>query len=305
MTVTAAAPGVPTGLTLDVTTATQIVASWTAPANNGGSTITGYYVEYRPGTSGSFANMTVTTTTATITSLAAGAYQVKVAAINAIGTGLSTTPISATVKAVATVPNAPTSLTLTGGVGEFTARWIAPVNDGGASITGYTLDYRLGVSGNWTSANVTALTTTITGLTAGSYQVRVAAINSVGTGGHSGTHLATVTAVLTVPGVPRNFTLVWNAAPTETFQADWTAPASDGGSPITRYEYHRDYSRNIAHNAADNFPNNIAPVSLGLVTRWTSRFKYLQPAFYLWVRVRAVNAIGNGPYTATLRAYRP
>ena len=117
------------------------------------------------------------------------------------------------------MPDAPTGLTLVGGLFEFTATWTAPVNDGGASITGYTLDYRLGVSGNWTSANVTGLTTTITGLTAGSYQVRVAAVNSVGTGGHSGTHLATVTATVTAPGVPTNFRkegrfLLWDAPTT-------------------------------------------------------------------------------------------
>ena len=300
----ATVPNVPTGLTVSGAIG-RFTATWIAPANDGGASITGYDVNYRVGNTGSFTSVKVTALTTTITGLAgAPAYQVKVAAINSVGTG-SFTPHKFVTVIAATVPNAPTSLTLTGGVGEFTARWIAPVNDGGASITGYTLDYRLGVSGNWTSANVTALTTTITGLTAGSYQVRVAAVNSVGTGGHSGTHLATVTAVLTVPGVPRNFTLVWNAAPTSTFQGDWTAPASDGGSPITRYEYKRDYNRDIAHNAADNYPYGIAPVSTGLATRYTSVKNYLQPAFYLWIKVRAVNAIGNGPYTNTLRAYRP
>ena len=300
----ATVPNVPTGLTVSGAIG-RFTATWIAPANDGGASITGYDVNYRVGNTGSFTSVKVTALTTTITGLAgAPAYQVKVAAINSVGTG-SFTPHKFVTVIAATVPNAPTSLTLTGGVGEFTARWIAPVNDGGASITGYTLDYRLGVSGNWTSANVTALTTTITGLTAGSYQVRVAAVNSVGTGGHSGTHLATVTAVLTVPGVPRNFTLVWNAAPTSTFQGDWTAPASDGGSPITRYEYQQDYNRDIAHNAADNFPYGIAPVSTGLATRYTSVKNHLPPAFYLWIRVRAVNAIGNGPWTTGLRAYRP
>ena len=287
VTVTAAAPGVPTGLTLDVTTATQIVASWTAPANNGGSTITGYYVEYRPGTSGSFANMTVTTTTATITSLAAGAYQVKVAAINAIGTGLSTTPISATVTAALTVPNAPTSLSLTGGSTQFTASWIAPVIDGGTIITGYDLNYRLGVSGNWTSVIVTALTATITGLAAGSYQVRVAAVNAVGTGGHSGTHLATVTA-LTAPGVPTNYRKEGNLLL-------WDAPTT--GGPVSYYERSQRAKR----------VTSTIWLAWGVLKRTASPMSprgSTAPGWHYEWRVRGVNSAGNGPWTTGIQADR-
>ena len=160
------APGIPTGLTV-TRGVNSLAASWTAPASDGGSVITRYQVQYRAGNSGQFLTYYSTVTTATITSLIAGAYQVKVAAINAIGRGAFTTPISATVTALLTVPNVPTGLTVSGGIGQFTATWIAPANDGGASITGYDVNYRVGNTGSFTSVKVTALTTTITGISSG------------------------------------------------------------------------------------------------------------------------------------------
>ena len=63
-------PAAPTGLTLTPGSA-RIDASWTAPTATGGSAVTGYVVEYRPGTAGNWltANVTVTGTGATITGL--------------------------------------------------------------------------------------------------------------------------------------------------------------------------------------------------------------------------------------------
>ena len=296
----ATAPGIPTGLTVSGGVGT-IDASWTAPAKDGGEAITGYKVIYRVGNLGGYTTIVVTGLTTTITGLAgAPAYQVKVAAINSVGTGVYSPHKIVTVIA-ATVPNAPTSLTLTGGNSQFTATWIAPANDGGSTITGYTLDYRLGVSGNWTSANVTGLTTTITGLTAaGSYQVRVAAVNSVGTGGHSLTHLVTVTA-LTAPGVPTGLTLRLGVAPGNQAIANWTAPASDGGSTITKYQVQYDHSNNINYVFQPHIGRQ-NDVTTG--TTWT-RAPYGGRNLYIWVRVRAVNAIGNGAWSALVRTRHP
>ena len=292
---TASVPGIPRKLTLDVTTAGQIGVNVNDPVSDGGAALTGWYLEWRPGTSGSFANMTVPILTRTpflITGLAAGAYQVKVAAINSAGTGLSTAVVTATVKIVLTVPDAPTGLTLVGGNTQFTASWTAPVNDGNATITGYILDYRLGVIGNWTSANVTGLTTTITGLTvAGSYQVRVAAVNSVGTGGHSASHLATVTAVLAL-SAPQNFAVTLSSI---FAVMTWTAPASDGGFAITKYQYR--YSGISQTAAAITDPANLAtgPVDVSATVTTTSRI-ISGPRIYYFA-IRAVNSHGNGPYS--------
>ena len=82
---------------------TSLDVSWTAPGLNGGPAITGYNLQYRQGTSGSFTNgpQNVSGTSAMITGLTAGtSYQVQVRALNGetpsdwspAGTGSSSTP---------------------------------------------------------------------------------------------------------------------------------------------------------------------------------------------------------------------
>lgn len=80
-------PAAPTGLTATGGN-TQAVLAWTAPYN-GGSAITGYVVEYTPsGGSASTVNTGSSSASYTLTGLTDGtAYTVRVAAVNAIGTG--------------------------------------------------------------------------------------------------------------------------------------------------------------------------------------------------------------------------
>ena len=94
-----AAPSVGATANLD----TSLDVSWTAPGLNGGPAITGYNLQYRQGTSGSFTNgpQNVSGTSAMITGLTAGtSYQVQVRALNGetpsdwspAGTGSTSTP---------------------------------------------------------------------------------------------------------------------------------------------------------------------------------------------------------------------
>jgi alpha-tubulin suppressor-like RCC1 family protein len=86
------APGPPTSLQLVSKTATSLTLSWTAPANDGGSPITDYIVEYSTdGTNWTtFNDGTSTTTSASITDLTRGsAYQLRVKAANSHGNGAS------------------------------------------------------------------------------------------------------------------------------------------------------------------------------------------------------------------------
>ena len=86
---TATAPVAPAAPTVVAVTgsSTSLAVSWSAPADNG-SAITSYDLQYRPGTSGNFADgpQNATGTSATLTGLAANSpYQVQVRATNAEG----------------------------------------------------------------------------------------------------------------------------------------------------------------------------------------------------------------------------
>jgi len=86
-------PAAPTGLTATAGNA-QVALSWTAPADNGGSAITDYVVQFSSNggsTWNTFADGTSTATSATVTGLTNGtAYVFRVAAVNAVGTGAYT-----------------------------------------------------------------------------------------------------------------------------------------------------------------------------------------------------------------------
>lgn len=86
--------------------------------------------------------------------------------------------------AIEGVPGAPTAVEATAGVLEADVEWLAPADPGDSSIINYNVQKRIG-SGAWTTvsaATSTALTRTITGLTAVSHTARVRAVNTQGPG---------------------------------------------------------------------------------------------------------------------------
>ena len=107
-------------------------------------------------------------------------------------------------------PDAPTNLVATGGNQQVALTWTAPARTGGASITDYIVQFQLSTDNgsNWTTfsdGTSTTASATVTGLTNGtSYRVRVAAVNSAGTGDYvaSGTVTPNVAAAITAQ--PRN-----------------------------------------------------------------------------------------------------
>ena len=86
-----------------------------------------------------------------------------------------------------TVPGAVGTLSAQAKHERVTLTWVAPTVDGGSTITGYSVQYRLSTAAAFTTATHTgtAVTNTITGLDNDSeYTFQVAAINGVGTGGY-------------------------------------------------------------------------------------------------------------------------
>ena len=127
-------PDAPTTIT-GISENRQVIVSWNAPTNNGGSVIISYTVTSRP--DGLIATtINGTTTTATVTGLTNGvSYTFTVIATNINGNSLPSTPSSIIIPS--TIPDKPTDVSGVPGNKEATIYWHAPLFDGGSVITSY------------------------------------------------------------------------------------------------------------------------------------------------------------------------
>jgi hypothetical protein len=164
-------PNPPTNVTAALVSG-NIVVSFTAPIYQGITPVTSYTVISNPGNiqvNGVSSPITVTGLTSGLT------YTFTVIANNTAGNSEPSEPSNA-VETV-TVPDAPTSVAATAGDSQATITFTAPVNDGGAAITSYTVTSTPG--GFTSSGPVSPLT--VTGLINGTeYTFAVVATNSVG-----------------------------------------------------------------------------------------------------------------------------
>ena len=263
---------------------TWLEASWTAPTDNGAA-ITGYDVQYRV-TNGNWleADHSGTGTTKRIESLSPGtAYEVRVRATNAEGSG-DWSP-SASASTDSDVPDAPAPPTLTAGSTWLEASWTAPT-DNGAVITDYDVQYRE-TGTNWqTVSHVgTATTRRIESLVADTpYEVRVRASNATGTGDWSTSASGRTGA--DVPDAPLAPTLTTG---TTWLEASWTAPAGNGAA-VTDYDV----------QYRETGTNWQTASHVGTAT--TRRIENLTADTAYQVRVRATNAEGSGDWSPSASA---
>ncbi len=204
---------------------------WQNPAWTGGTPVVSCTVTAAPGGAS-----TVTTDCAgygggstALTGLTPGVgYTFTVRATNAVGTGPPSEPTSE-VTVVGVPQTAPTEVTASAGNGQATVWWTPPTNTGGTPLTGYTVVPF--PSGPSVSVDGDTTSTVVPGLTNGTtYTFRVVASNDHGDG-----PLSAPSNAVTPLGPPGAPTGVGALAGNASAQVTWTAPASDGGSPILGY----------------------------------------------------------------------
>ena len=209
----------------------SLAVSWTVPLSSRGDDIYRYTATADDGDGGVFTCTSTTETTCTITGLTNGTtYTVAVVATNNAGDSAASLSASGTPSPNVTVPDAPTSLTLTPSSTSMVVAWTAPTNNGGSEITGYTVSVYDDQENYFSCTATTDTTCTVTGLTNGvTYYVTVVATNSVG---DSLASSEASTVPFTLPGVPTNITA---SAGVSQVTVSWNSPTTDGGSPITGY----------------------------------------------------------------------
>jgi putative cell wall-binding protein len=255
----------------------RAMLTWTAPVNNGGSAITGYVITPSGGSPITVGNVT----SYTVTGLTNGTpYTFTVAAINTAGTGAASA-LSSSVTPLTTVADAPTIGTATPANTSATLTWTAPLNNGGAAITGYVITPSGGSP--ITVGNVTNYT--VTGLTNGTaYTFTVAAINTAGTGGDSAASNS-VTPATTVADAP---TIGIATAGDTSATLTWTAPLSDGGLAISGYVI---------------TPSSGSPITVGNVTTYAVTGLTNGTAYTF--TVLAINTAGNSVASAASNSVMP
>ena len=160
-------------------------------------------------------------------------------------------------------------------------------NNGGSTITD--VEYELNASGTWVSSggtgnfNITGLTNTT------SYDVRIRAKNSVGSGRRSDVKARTPVSSATAPSA---FTSgQWTATPgVDKITVAVSALPSDGGSAITAIQYRVDSGSWTASGISGTGSFDIAGLTRGTAYA---------------VTIRAVNAIGSGSASDSKSATPP
>ncbi len=283
----ATAPGTPTGLTVttDEDNQAAVDVSWTAPASNGGSAITGYRVYRSLNGTDYTLYITPSTTSTTVFAVPDGGQTVyiRVSAVNAIGEGAYSEATTGTLSDSA--PGTPGSVSLAVSEPlELSLSWSPPVSNGGEAITGYIIAYTKPPSASEFTETVGAEVTSYTfSDPAGTqYSATVAATNSIGTGNPSSPVTATV---VDVPGSPSWMSASASSGTQGAIDISFIPPGSNGGSAITQYELYYDTGAYFSTGSSVFLSSDSAYTLTGLTGG---------QAYYL--RVRAENAAGSSEW---------
>ena len=185
-------PGPPQHLKSSDVRTTNASLSWEAPDFNGGSPVTGYYVEKKSGTRWIKVNKKPTADLAMVLAdlIECENYEIQVSAENDAGVGNPSEPISFIAKDPFDAPGQPDCPTVIDiSPEEASLVWSPSADDGGTPITNYIVEIKPNGEFKWkkaTKVTVTEPKYTVKGLQEGvEYEFRVTAENNVGAGAPS------------------------------------------------------------------------------------------------------------------------
>ena len=284
----ARAPGVIPNLDI-IRSGTTINAYWN-PAPDFGSRISNYILYY--GTTPILLNNTISSTglSGVISGLdSISPYYLRIAAVNNIGIGdLSSLYYSGPYYGI---PSGLQSVTGTWGNDTTNLSWTRPLNDGGASITGYVVDrsmysnYSIIESRYYTTNTTSSIAKSISQITAtGTYYYRVAALNIAGTGTYTNFALPKTT-----PFPPNNLS---TTAQNGSVLISYGLPSGNGGDTISSINIQYSSSSNFTASTGVTGVLNYNPITISPLTNGTT----------IYFRARNLNGIGYGSYSQTASA---
>jgi hypothetical protein len=277
----------------------QVQLTWTAPASTGGAAIGDYVIEWS-------LDSTTWTTVADGVSAATGftvgglsnatTYSFRVAAVNAAGTGAWSDVVEATPLGAPVAPGGVTAAVApTAGVGSGQVKlsWVAPADTGGRAVVDYLIQRSVDGTTWTTVADGVSTTRThlVTGLANGTrYRFRIAARNAIGQGPRSAIVQATPRWKPAAPGGVRAAVAPAAGVGSRQVKLTWTAP-SNNGAAITDYVIQRSTNGTTWNTVADG----VSTARSHLVSRLTNGVQYR-------FRIAARNVVGQGPWSAVVRA---
>jgi subtilisin family serine protease/fibronectin type 3 domain-containing protein len=216
-------PSAPRNVVVTRASRTEMDVTWEAPESNGGLAVSSYAATATV-TGGTTVACPSTTLTCRLTGLVAGAtYSITVAATNSAGAGASSAAKSLS---AGVAPSAPGTPTVIAGNGEIQVSWTASGDNGGLTISMYTVTSN--PESKTCSPNAGELTCVVTGLTIGTkYTFSVAATNEAGT-------TASAASAVVAPALPWEYVPVFSSVVPGNKKVDlqWTEARILGTAPI-------------------------------------------------------------------------
>jgi hypothetical protein len=308
--ISAIVPTAPLSLTRDNsnTDSTQVTFTWSATSSNGGSAVIDYSIYWDNGTSTwSLVTNGISTLSYTKTGVTAGlTYQFKVSARNAVGSSPQSSAFSIVAANVPSQPAAPTTA-LEGGQTNVIVSWTLPFN-GGSSITAYKV-YVQAADLTWQQDNTNCngsngaiasarqCTIPVSVLRAAPFSLinssdvvaRVIATNSYG---DSPTSVSSTSNANMpdwfVPSAPQSLLRDDISTSTSQIKFTWSAPASNGGSPVIDYSIEWDNGTSTFTTLASGV-TALTYTKTGVTSGVTYQFK-----------VAARNSIGLSVYSGSI-----